>query len=203
MRGLLNEKPRRVAAGELISMSGAGWLAGRRTDRMPKEKTLAGNSFFRELFHIGLYKSSQGRLTRRVTFLVIAMAFGLAAWQLSPTLERILDWWARLDSVKDRAWIFPRWCLDLWLHHWSSAAFCIVGLWIGYRLVNLPRFADFLIAVEAEMNKVSWPTRTELIRNSIVVVFVIFSMAFLLFLFDLIWRAVFLSLEVIQSGGSP
>jgi len=195
--------PRRVAAGELISMSGGGRLARRRTERMPKEKTLVGNSFFRELFHIGLYKSSQGRLTRRVTFLVVAMAFGLAAWQLSPMLERILEWWARLDSMKDKTWVLPRWCLDLWLHRWSSAAFFVTGLWIGYRLVNVPRFADFLIAVEAEMNKVSWPTRTELIRNSMVVVFVIFSMAFLLFSFDLIWRAVFLYLEVIQSGGSP
>ena len=34
----------------------------------------------------------------------------------------------------------------------------LLGLWIGYRLVNMPQFADFLIAVEAEMNKVSWPS---------------------------------------------
>ena len=39
-----------------------------------------------------------------------------------------------------------------------------------FRLVNLPKFADFLIAVEAEMNKVSWPTRTELFRSSVVVI---------------------------------
>ena len=32
------------------------------------------------------------------------------------------------------------------------------GLWASYRLVNVPAVADFLIAVEAEMNKVSWPT---------------------------------------------
>ena len=42
---------------------------------------------------------------------------------------------------------------------------CLVGVWLGYRLVNIPRFADFLIAVEAEMNKVSWPSRGELIRS--------------------------------------
>ena len=34
----------------------------------------------------------------------------------------------------------------------------------------MPAFADFLIAVEAEMNKVSWPTRTELFRGSMVVI---------------------------------
>ena len=32
--------------------------------------------------------------------------------------------------------------------------------------MNMPRFADFLIAVEAEMNKVSWPSKAELIRSS-------------------------------------
>jgi hypothetical protein len=35
------------------------------------------------------------------------------------------------------------------------------GLWSVYRLVNMPRFADFLIAVESEMAKVSWPTGGE------------------------------------------
>ena len=36
------------------------------------------------------------------------------------------------------------------------------------------QFADFLIAVEAEMTKVSWPSRGELVRSSIVVILVIF-----------------------------
>ena len=40
-----------------------------------------------------------------------------------------------------------------------------VGCFTG--VVNLPVFADFLIAVEAEMNKVSWPTRGELFRGSV------------------------------------
>ena len=43
---------------------------------------------------------------------------------------------------------------------WVLVAFVAVlafGLWLGYRIVNVPQFADFLIAVEAEMNKVSWP----------------------------------------------
>ena len=52
-----------------------------------------------------------------------------------------------------------------------------VGIWFGYRIVNYSVFADFLIAVEAEMNKVSWPTRRELWNASVVVMFVIFAMA--------------------------
>ena len=42
----------------------------------------------------------------------------------------------------------------------------------------MPAFADFLIAVEAEMNKVSWPTRHELIRASMVVMLVMISWPF-------------------------
>jgi preprotein translocase subunit SecE len=46
-----------------------------------------------------------------------------------------------------------------------------------------------LIAVEAEMNKVSWPTRAELLRSSIVVIFSIFLLALILFGYDMFWRA--------------
>ena len=65
----------------------------------------------------------------------------------------------------------------------------VAGLWIGYRAVNLPTFADFLIAVEAEMNKVSWPSRHELVRASMVVIFLIFGLTVVLFGYDLFWGA--------------
>ena len=41
-------------------------------------------------------------------------------------------------------------------------------LWFAWRAVNYPTFGDFLIATEAEINKVSW-TREALIRDTIVV----------------------------------
>ena len=72
-----------------------------------------------------------------------------------------------------------------------------LGWWISYRVVHVAKFADFLIAVEAEMTKVSWPTKTELIRSSLVVIFFIVSLALILFAFDLIWRTVFQFLGVI------
>jgi preprotein translocase subunit SecE len=58
-------------------------------------------------------------------------------------------------------------------------------------LVNWPKFADFLISVEAEMTKVSWPTKTELYRASLVVIFTMALMAVVLFVFDLVWQAIF------------
>ena len=66
----------------------------------------------------------------------------------------------------------------------------VLGLWFSFRIVHLPRFADFLIAVEAEMNKVSWPSTTELIKSSLVVIIVIFLLTGILFGYDLLWRAV-------------
>ena len=55
---------------------------------------------------------------------------------------------------------------------------------------TFPAFADFLIAVEAEMNKVSWPTRTELFRASMVVLIVIFALAVVLAGYDMFWKRV-------------
>jgi len=63
--------------------------------------------------------------------------------------------------------------------------------------VNVPGFADFLIAVEAEMNKVSWPTRAELYRSSVVVLVTIFVLAMVLFVFDFFWGWVFKILGIL------
>ena len=60
------------------------------------------------------------------------------------------------------------------------------------------KFADFLIAVEAEMNKVSWPAWSELVRSSIVVIFVIFFLAMVLFGYDMLWQFVFKTIGVLR-----
>ena len=77
-------------------------------------------------------------------------------------------------------------------------AILLVGLWLCFRLVNLPRFADFLIGVEAEMNKVSWPTQGELVRSCMVVMFTIFSLALILFAYDMFWRFLLRMLGVVN-----
>ena len=72
-----------------------------------------------------------------------------------------------------------------------SALLTAACCWIAFRLVNWPRFADFLIAVEAEMAKVSWPSRRELIRSSVVVLVNMVALAALLWIFDAAWFAFF------------
>ena len=125
-----------------------------------------------ELFQASVYKPSQGRIVRQVTALAIWIVVALGCWRLYVTLNGSLD---------------PSSYMILGI----PALLCAAGLWIGYRLVNWPKFADFLVAVEAEMNKVTWPSKDELIRASIVVMFTIFFLAISLFVFDIIWQTIF------------
>jgi preprotein translocase SecE subunit len=62
-------------------------------------------------------------------------------------------------------------------------------IWLAWRVVNLPVFADFLIATEAEMNKVSWTTRKRLVQDTIVVLVTVVLMAGFLFGTDMVWSA--------------
>jgi preprotein translocase SecE subunit len=60
-------------------------------------------------------------------------------------------------------------------------------LWLAWRVVNLPPFADFLIATEAELNKVSWTTRRRLIQDTVVVLTTVVLLTLFLFAVDVIW----------------
>jgi preprotein translocase SecE subunit len=62
------------------------------------------------------------------------------------------------------------------------------SLWLSWRIVNMPTFADFLIATEAELNKVSWTTQRRLIQDTIVVLATVVLFAGFLFAMDQIWR---------------
>jgi len=131
-------------------------------------------AFVQELLRTGIYKRNQGRITRQVTFAVIAITVALGLWRLSETLLR----------------------QPAGVQYGIPGLLLMGGLWMAYRLVNVPGFADFLIAVEAEMNKVSWPTRSELIRAALVVLVTIFLLAAVLFAFDYLWITVFDALGV-------
>jgi preprotein translocase subunit SecE len=145
---------------------------------MAKEKNATINLFMRELFQLAIYKRSQGRIARQVTFCVLAAGVLLAAWRLN---------------------VFASGSGHL-MELGVPMALAFVGIWIAFRLVNMPSFADFLIAVEAEMNKVSWPTRNELWRSSMVVILLILILAAVLFGFDIFWRTLLSLLRVVRGG---
>jgi preprotein translocase SecE subunit len=62
-----------------------------------------------------------------------------------------------------------------------------LAIWVGWRVVNLPVFADFLIATEAELNKVSWTTRKRLIQDTIVVLTTVVLLTIILYVLDIVW----------------
>ncbi|MBL9123604.1 MAG: preprotein translocase subunit SecE [Planctomycetaceae bacterium] len=152
---------------------------------MSKEGSATVSLFFRELFQVGVYKRSQGRITRQVTFAVLALTLAIGAWRLSVFLKTMaLPTEGALWGSS--AGTFLRDYHTTW-QYGIPMVLLALGLWIAFRVVNVPQFADFLIAVEAEMNKVSWPSRDVLIRSSLVVMLTIFLLAAVLFLYDLIW----------------
>jgi preprotein translocase subunit SecE len=142
----------------------------------PRPPRQGPGSLWSELFQLGVYKRSQGRIARQVTFFALVVLFALGCWRLSVFLGNWLS-----DAVR----------------YGIAFALLAAGVWFSFRLVNAPRFADFLIAVEAEMNKVSWPSRSELFRSSIVVIVLLMILTAVLFVYDIVWSALFKALGIL------
>ena len=131
-------------------------------------------SFWSELVSAAVYKPSQGRLVRQVTFAAVALVLGLGVWRSTSLMQSLLPVGDGLAALR---FVVPGLLLA-------------AGAWFAFRIVNVPRFAEFLIAVEAEMAKVSWPSGDEVFRSSAVIIFLIFALAAILAGYDLFWRVV-------------
>lgn len=150
-------------------------------------------------FHAIPYKPSQGVRVRRATVLalmVIAITGiytlvshgGLSdrPYQPNPTGHANAWYWnapfatAMFDA--DR-YIYLMFRMNVIM----PILLALVSLWFAWRIVNWPVFADFLIATEAEMNKVSWTSRKRLVQDTIVVLVTVFLMTLFLFFVDILW----------------
>jgi preprotein translocase subunit SecE len=133
-------------------------------------------SFWSELLAVGLYKRSQGRLARQLTAagigaIVVAGAYVLSQGPLAGYSQNL------------RVGI--------------PSLMTIAAGWVVYRLVNYPRFAEFLISVEAEMGKVSWAGKDELYRATIVVLSTMLFLGVILFFYDLLWQKILFWIHVL------
>ena len=81
------------------------------------------------------------------------------------------------------------------------AAVGLVLGWVIFRLVQYPPFVEFLIATEAEMNKVSWTSRDDLYRATTVVLVTVTLMAVFLFGVDWLWANLLSLLGVLKFSG--
>lgn len=135
------------------------------------------SSYWTELTQVGLYKRNQGKLVRQLTAGAVVAAVLLTAWTASIHLFA--------DSPPAVQYGVP-------------ALLAAVGSWAAYRLVNYPPFADFLIDVEGEMAKVSWPSADEIKRATAVVLTTMITLSLVLFLYDLVWLRVLKLIGILQ-----
>lgn len=147
-------------------------------------------------FHTQAYKKNQGLRMRRGTMLGILILVGCGIYSLLAhhSLETgPSSWTLAVPFAGNRAIVVlpnVRFTLPFVL----AAA----GLWLAYRVVNLPVFADFLIATEAEVNKVSWTTRKKLVQDTIVVLVTVALLTGFLFVVDQVWGQILKGIGVLQ-----
>jgi len=112
-----------------------------------------------------IYKRGQGKYTRTFTAIAAIVIVGLGCLQLYRKLE-----------AAD---------LTLWVERMVPAGlFVALSLLVSW-MVNKPSVADFMIAAEGEMKKVSWSSRAEIVVSTIVVIVVVVFMAVLLGVSDI------------------
>ena len=149
-------------------------------------------------FHAISYKGNQGVRVRRGTIIAL-LAVGVCGIislvshrSLGTSRLALNDW-----RPNDWNWDIPFTKTDAgeWLyvpimhevHITVPLLLALASLWVAWRVVNWPTFADFLIATEAEINKVSWTTRRRLMQDTVVVLITVFLFTAFLFVVDIIW----------------
>ncbi len=133
--------------------------------------------FVNELTSASLYKKTQGRLTRQLTLVAVIGVTLCACYSLSTT------------------WMLDQ---DQSIRIGVPLAIAVVMSWLAFRVVNFPPFAEFLIAVQAEVTKVNWPSWGELKRATIVVVCTMFFLGLVLFVYDVVWYQILSLVGVLQ-----
>jgi preprotein translocase subunit SecE len=135
--------------------------------------------FMLNLGRASLYKPRQGWYVRLYTVIGLGVIVVLGIWRLFETVR---------DYPPATRFGIP------------TAVGAVLG-WIIFRLVQFPPFVEFLIATEAEMNKVSWTSRDDLYRATSVVLATVFLMAVYLFGVDWVWSNLLQLIGVLKFGG--
>ncbi|MFO0970598.1 MAG: preprotein translocase subunit SecE [Gemmataceae bacterium] len=193
--GLVLSRQEMGVAGMVVTLAiGAGFLFGLyKWFSLPGFAAWLGRLKDSGWFETNVFKGSQGVKIRRMTVIAIL----------------ILGFWGIITMVRqgvlgtDRPGAPNNWEIGIpftgaedapntlpLMFHTHLVLPIVLGavlIWFAWRVVNLPTFADFLIATEAEMNKVSWTTRARLFQDTIVVLVTMIIMTVFLFVVDILW----------------
>jgi preprotein translocase subunit SecE len=145
---------------------------------MAKNEALSG--LWVSLLSPAIYKRTQGKRVRQTTagLCIVWIVYGCYTLANGPLM----------DATREVRLVVP-------------VVIGVVLSWLAYRMVNIPQFADFLIAVEAEMKKITWPTLQRCFRAGAVVIVTMFFMAAMLFLYDQLWIKFFVWIGVLKISG--
>ncbi|RKY24088.1 MAG: preprotein translocase subunit SecE [Planctomycetota bacterium] len=124
-----------------------------------------------------IYKRGQGKYTRLCSAFGTAIIAALGCWRLYIKLQ------AANFGLSPRA--------TLWITTMTPAGLLVVLALLIFWLVNKPMIADFMIAAEGEMKKVSWSSKQEIVVSTFVVIAVVILMAGLLGITDLSFQLFF------------
>ena len=113
-----------------------------------------------------IYKRGQGKYTRLSSAFAGAIIVGLGCMRLYSRLEAV-SW-----GLSNRT--------TLWIAAMVPAGVFVILSLLIFWLVNKPSAADFMIAAEGEMKKVSWSSRQEITVSTSIVIVVVIVMAGLL-----------------------
>ena len=136
---------------------------------------------------LAIYKRGQGYYTRLLSSLAVGAIVALGCFRLYQKLEAMN---LQNPTVK----IVIQALVPL-------AVFAGLGFLI-YWLVNRPSIADFMIAAEGELKKVSWSSRKEVTASTLVVITVMLVMAVVLLLVDISLRYFFEWIGLIPGAGA-
>ncbi|GBD36683.1 Protein translocase subunit SecE [bacterium HR36] len=136
-------------------------------------------------FSLNVYKKGQGIWLRRGTMIGIILLLAAGIWQYTRFHLGGAGEWIISIPFTNLAISFirmPRLTLSLLVLGG--------GGWFAWRLVNYPRFTDFLVSAENEMVKVYWPSWRSLWRDTIVVLVTMVLLAIFLYLMDIFWTLI-------------
>ncbi len=123
-----------------------------------------------------IYKRNQGKYTRMTT-VIAAMVLG--AWGCYALSQKMGGYG-----------------VDTYFRFGIPLALLVLLGMVMFWVVNRHKSADFLIATEGEMKKVSWSSKKEIIGSTKVVIVTTFIMAAILFLVDVVFANMFQLLKV-------
>lgn len=178
-----------------------------RSDRSVASRSKQGGFFT-------IYKKGQGYWTRMGTALGAALLLTVFAVFVYTELKTRLPNWihtpqpvenldanalAEVNRINAAAFAQAQQTAN-WVAAGVTSALVLVGVIITWRIINKPSNVDFLIATDVEMKKVNWPTRTELIGSTRVVIFFVFLTALILFLIDVATGMLFQLIGLLKFG---